>query len=71
MSFKDSRKQLAIGNEKYIISNSFYTYLLSGTNKIGDYNKAKTFVKTEITKALKGEVERVSSFTRNKIDFEV
>lgn len=71
MSFKDTRKQLQIGNEKFLISSSFYSYLLSGTNKIADYNKCKSFVKTELSKALKGEVERVSSFSRNKIDFEV
>ena len=68
MTFKDSRKQLVIGGEKYLISSNFYSFLLSGTNRIGDYGKARTFVRTEISKALKGEVEQVKQFVRNKID---
>jgi len=68
---QDFRKQLVIGNEKYLITNTFYAYLLSGTNRISDYNAAKSFVKLAVSKALKGEAERVNTLVRNKIDIEL
>jgi len=37
MTIKDSRKKLKIGSDKYLISNTFYDFLVTQTNKIGDY----------------------------------
>lgn len=71
MTIKDQRKQLLIGKEKYLISNSFYSFLIAETNKICEYKTAKIFVRIQLNKALKNEVEEVKEFKRNKIDFEI
>ena len=60
-----------MGTEKYLISNSFYTYLISQTNAIADYRSCKAFVRNAIEKSLKGEVQKVSSFAVKKVDFEI
>jgi len=39
MTIKDSRKKLKIGSDKYLISNTFYDFLVTQTNKIGDYRQ--------------------------------
>ena len=65
------RKQLKIGFDKYLISNTFYNYLITQTNSIGDYGKCRSFVRNAVGCALKNEVEAVREFNRNKIDFEV
>ena len=69
MTIKDSRKKLKIGSDKYLISNTFYDFLVTQTNKIGDYRQCYQFVRSEVDKALKGEVEVVREFATNKIDF--
>jgi len=71
MTIKDTRKQLQIGIDKYLISNTFYNFLITQTNAIGDYRECKAFVRRAVNNALKGEVEEVRAFTRTKIDFEL
>ena len=65
------KKQLIIGIDKYLISSSFYRFLITKTNEIKDYRECKAFVRNAIAKALKGEVEAVKSFPINKIDIEL
>jgi len=67
----ETRKQLQIGIDKYLITSTFYNYLITQTNAIGDYRACKAFVRNAVSKALKGEVEEVKAFPRKKIDFEV
>ena len=71
MTFKDTRKQLQIGTDKYIISTTFYNFLIRNTNSIGDYSACFRFVRNELSKALKGEVEPVQSFPLKKIHIEL
>ena len=65
------KKQLQIGIDKYLITSSFYKYLIAETNLIGDYRQCKAFVRNAISRALKGEVEEVKAFPKKKIDFEL
>ena len=71
MTIKDTRKQLQIGIDKYLISNTFYNFLITQTNAISDYRQCKAFVRRAVNNALNGEVEEVRAFNRNKIDFEL
>jgi len=67
----ETRKQLQIGIDKYLISSTFYNFLITQTNAIGDYKACKAFVRNAVSKALKGEVTPVRTFERKKIDFEL
>lgn len=71
MKLKDTRKQLQIGDDKFIISTNFYNYLIRNTNAIGDYSKCYRFVRQALSSALKGEAEKVSTFPLNKIHIEL
>jgi hypothetical protein len=71
MTLKDTRKQLSIDKDKYVISTNFYNFLIRNTNSIGDYRKCRAFVRHEISKALSGEVESVRSFPLKKIHIEL
>ena len=71
MTIKDTRKQLQIGDDKYVISNNFYNFLIRNTNAIGDYSKCYQFVRGAVSRALKGEVEEVRNFPLNKIHIEL
>ena len=71
MTFKDTRKQLQIGDDKFIISNQFYSFLIRNTNSIGDYQRCYMFVRRELSKALTGEVEKVMLFPLRKIHIEL
>ena len=71
MVLKDTGKQLQFDNEKYVISSNFYNYLITQTNSIGNYNTCRSFVRNAINKALNGEVTKVTSFEKKKIDFEL
>lgn len=71
MVLKDTRKQLQIDNEKYVISSNFYNFLIRNTNSIGDYRKCLAFVRHEVGKALAGEVEKVREFPLKKIHIEL
>jgi hypothetical protein len=71
MTIKDTSKQLQIGTDKYVITNQFYSFLIRQTNHIGDYNQCYRFVRNAVDRAMKHEVTKVSSFKRNKIDFEL
>ncbi len=63
-------KQLKFDADKYLVTENFYKFLVSVTNG-KSYSQCRSIVRDEIKKALKGEVKKVSSFSTNKIHFEL
>jgi hypothetical protein len=59
--------QLQYDSEKYLITKSLYTLLITETNYISDYGQCRRFVRTALSKYAK-EVQTVKDFGKKRRD---